>query len=167
MTSPFATLLIALQERITSQVPAIRWVDQDFGQMEVEQPPVSFPCCLIDFDTFKFEDNGEAEQFADGLVTLRLGFTPFSQTNNITPTEWKEKGLTYYDLEYQLYKALHGWKPESYGYMMRVSAETERREDVIRVRVIRFSCSFFDQGAMPTYGSAPKPEGFEADVSPN
>ena len=169
MESPFGTLLIALQDRLKAKVPAIRWIDQDTGQLEVqaERPPVSFPCVLIDFENFLFEDAGEAIQFASGTVLLRLAWPPFSQTNNVTPAEWKEKGLAYYDIEWAIYKALHGWKPGAttplpeggrYGYMMRVSSETEKRDmDILRVRALRYSITFEDYNASPEYNMAPMP----------
>lgn len=165
MNSPFSTLFIAIQERIKSEVAALRWIDQEMTQLESygEKPSVSFPCLLVDFDNFNFEDAGEAIQFAEGIIVLRLGFAPFSQTSDKTPLEWKEKGLAYYDIEWAIYKALHGWKPNNYGYCMRVSADTEKREDSIRVRVLRYSISFEDYNACPEYGSVSKPD-FEAEI---
>lgn len=50
MTSPFATLLTALQARIQDKVTAIRYIDQDLGQLQDEmRPAISFPAALIDF----------------------------------------------------------------------------------------------------------------------
>lgn len=151
MNSPFSSLLTHLQGRIKSQVPDIRWIDGDTGQLEgyERRPPVSFPCILIDFDGFDYQDLGDGIQQAQGSVIIRLGFDAYSATNNRTPSQSKSKALAYYDLEWSLFKALHGWKPEGYGYMMRVSADTERREDAIRVRQIRFSITFEDYMARP------------------
>lgn len=114
MTSPFSTLLIALQDRIKTQIPDIRWIDQDLGQLENygDRPAVSFPCVLIDFQNFQYEDASDLIQFAEGTVNFRLAFAPFSNTNSLTPVSYQEKALQFYDLEWALYKALHGWKPE-------------------------------------------------------
>lgn len=153
MTSPFSTLFLQLQVRLSTQVPALKFIDQELGQLENygDRPPVSWPCCLIDFDGFAFEDAGQAIQFAEGEIILRLGFPPFSNTSGATPLLWKEKALAYYDIEWAIYKALHGWKPEHYGYVLRVAAATERREDNIRVRVLRYKVSFEDYNASPVY----------------
>ena len=156
MTSPFATLFLQLQEYIKTSVPAIQWIDQDLGQLENYEikPSVKFPCVLIDFDAFTYEDMGENGQFAQGDVVLRLAFPPFSNTSSPTPLLWKEKGLAIYDIEYALYTALQGWKPVGYGYMLRDNTNIERREDAIRVRTMRFSISYEDYGASPTYQKA-------------
>lgn len=150
-TTPFATLFVRLQAHLKTQVPDLRWIDQDFGQLEQERPPVSYPCALIDFTDWNFENWGENIQSAAGAVVIRLAFDAWSNTNNLTPSLWKDKGLVFYDIEYKIYKALQGWKPDNYGYLLRESVATEQREDNLRVRVLRFSCSFEDYGASPEY----------------
>lgn len=157
MNSPFSTLFLAIQTQLADLVPAVKWIDQDLGQLELERPPVNYPCLLVDFDEFKYDDAGEAIQFAEGFVSIRLAFQAWSNTNSVTPSQWKEKGLSFYDIEWAVYKALHGWKPEKYGYLMRVSANTEQREDNLRVRVLRFSINFEDFSACKEYSSAHLP----------
>lgn len=172
MNAPFSTLLTALQTRVKELLPAIKWVDQDYGQLEYydQRPAVEFPCLLVDFDNFQFEDAGEAIQFATGNVVLRLAFAPYSNTSNITPDQWKQKGLQYYELEWALYKALHGWKPnaelpdEHYGYMMRVSSDTEKREDPFRVRRLIYSVTFEDYNASPEYNMRHLPGLLDLDM---
>ena len=179
MISPFAILFIALQQRIKEKVPSIRWIDQNLGQLEsAERPPVSFPCVLIDFDEWNFEDLSELVQTAAGNIIIRLAFAPFSAINNVTPTAYKLKALQFYEIECQLYKALHGWAPSltaemlsdfsndvnddfggmqglledaegwNFGSLIRTAAITEKREDLFRVRVMPFSLAFEDYSAM-------------------
>lgn len=166
MTSPFSTLLIALQQRIKSQIPDIRWIDQDLGQLENygDRPAVSFPCVLIDFQNFQYEDASDLIQFAEGTVNIRLAFAPFSNTNNLTSVDYQAKALKFYDLEWAIYKALHGWKPDGYGYLSRVGANTENRNDSFRVRVINFSISFEDYEAQPVHTLGTLPSSLEEDI---
>lgn len=165
MTSPFSTLYLALQARLQTLIPELRWIDQELGQLEQERPTISYPCVLIDFADWQYEDTGEAIQMADGVVNIRLALGAWSNTNSKTATMWKEKGLSFYDLEWRIYQALHGWKPEHYGYLMRQSVSTEEREDNIRVRLLRFSCSFEDFSAQPQYQRAKPSEDIEFDAS--
>lgn len=175
MNSPFSTLLIALQARLKTLVPELKWIDQELGQLEQERPTVAFPCALIDFNEWSYEDASEAIQFASGVVSLRLAFPAWSNTNDKTATLWKEKGLAFYDLEWRIYQALHGWKPTlpsiggvggGYGYMMRMTTNTEEREDNIRVRVLRFSCNFEDFSAQPQYQRGTPSEEIEFTALP-
>lgn len=151
-TIPFLGLYQAIVSRLKLKVPEVRWIDLDMGQLENygDRPAVSWPCVLIDFPGIQYEDASEALQFAQGAVVLRLAFPPFSPSNGSVPTLVQEKALKYFEIEDKIFKALHGWKPAEYGYMMRTSASTEAREgDTIRVRVLSYGISFEDNGAVP------------------
>lgn len=152
MNSPFARLFLALQARIATLVPEIKHIAQDMGQLSVKaRPPVSWPCVLIDFDNFSFDNRSENVQAAKGSVVLRLGFNPHSGTGKESPAEYREAALAYYDLEWELHKAMQGWSPEGdeYGHLMRTSATTQRRTDGYRVRELAYSISFDDYSTKP------------------
>ncbi len=153
LNSPFAKLFLALQERIASAVPEIRHIDQDLGQLEFStlRPKLAFPCVLIDFSDFDFDDDGNNGQKGEGDIGFRLAFAPYSNTSQSTPDTYKYKALAYYELEWKLHKALHGWSPDEYDYgeefgrLNRKKAGTEGLEDDLRVRTMRYGMSFEDQ----------------------
>lgn len=152
MNSPFARLFLALQERIAQQVPDIKHIAQDMGQLSAKsRPPVSWPCLLIDFDDFHYDNLAENVQIAKGTVKLRLGFSPHSATGKDMPADYREAALAYYDIEWDVHKALQGWSPdgEEYGHLMRATAATQRRQDGYRVREISYTISFDDYSARP------------------
>lgn len=154
LVSPFGRLFHVLQEFISTEVPEIRWIDLEAAQLENygDRPAVGWPCLLIDFIGFKFEDAGEAWQESDGIVRLRLAFPPFSNTNSKTPIAYKEQALKYYEIEDKLFRKLHAQKLDKFGYLLRRSATTEQRDgDAIRVRLLDFMITFEDTGAMPVY----------------
>ena len=147
MNSPFAQLLLALQERIKTAVPAVNYIDQDVGQLSGKgRPPVQWPCVLIDFDNFRFKDLGEQVQTAQGTVVLRLGFAPHSPSNAATPEPYRQQAIGYYDVEWDLHRALHGWSPGAdHGSLGRKSALTQVRTDAYRVRELRYKIAFDDR----------------------
>jgi hypothetical protein len=127
MTSPFALLFLAIQQRLDeimitrpgqeAEEKALRYIDAELGQLENYfeggRPSVSMPCALIDVDNATFKELGQNSQ--DGVITvvIRLGFDPYSSSSNLTPAESRNKALFYYELEQAVYNALHGWTPES------------------------------------------------------
>jgi len=158
MKSPFANLFTAIQERISQEVPGIAHIAHDLGQLSVKtRPPVSWPCLLIDFEDFTFENLGENVQTAKGTVLLKLGFAPHSNTSQATPSEYKDSALGYYDLEWYLHKALHSWSPDGneYGHLIRAATLTQRRADAYRVRELRYAVSFDDYSTKPTLQYVP------------
>jgi len=153
MNSPFANLFLAVQQHIQDTVPAIVYIDQDLGQLKNNdkpsfRPAVSWPCVLIDFDDFSFQNLSENVQTVEGTVVLKLGFAPFSSSGQATPTTYKEKAIEYYDIEWNLNKTMQGWTPgNDYGYLSRSTSITEKRNDAIRVREIRYRIAFEDYSA--------------------
>lgn len=167
--SAFTEIIFKIQERIKSQVPVIRMTDEDAGQLEdydaKGRPAVSWPCLLIGFEDFEFNDIGNNAQIVSGKVLLRLGFPPFSLASSWMPLATKQKALKYFDYEWQVYKALHGWNIPGIGYMNCRGATTERREDPIRVRALTYEVEFEEYSASPTQNIIPKmPEEFEGDI---
>jgi hypothetical protein len=146
MNSPFANIFLALQQRIQGQVSTITYIDQDLSQLKSAMPPsVSWPCVLIDFEDFNFENMGQNVQTAKGTIVLRLGFAPYSNSSQVTPSTYLQQAIGYYDIEWALHIALQGWVPGAdYGHMMRTSATTQKRSDNYRVRELRYSIAFED-----------------------
>lgn len=158
LQSFFAQLLQKLQTQITTQVPAIKWVDQDLGQLEYydQRPAVSWPCVLIDFGNTNYDEMQGNVQLGNAQFTLRLGFPSFSPSQAGAPDSVKEQALQYYELEQLLYQAIQGYNAD--GLMQpctRISAQTERREgDNFRVRVIVFNTIFMDDSAAESFTPA-------------
>lgn len=151
MNSYFGQLFLDLSDRIKTQVPAIKWVDQDLGQLEDYEvrPAVDFPCVLIDFAATSYTQLTEDSQIGDVTVLLRLGFAPFSQANAAAPTSVREKALEYFEIEQLLFQAVQGFQTEYSGSMMRMSTDTEQRDDKIRVRILSFATSYEDYSMLP------------------
>lgn len=145
MTSPFANLLLKLQARLTANAPAIRFIDQDWNQLQQANPPVSWPCALIDFSETDFT---QMQGYQDGKVnvTIRLATSTFTSTSSIVALDIREDAVEFYETEQALYEALQAWDADGLlvNDLVRISAATEKREDGLRVRVIVFECTFCD-----------------------
>lgn len=160
VTSMFAQLLILIQEKIASDIPEIKWCDQDFGQLEnyEERPAVAWPCTLVDFLTTTYGQLSNDVQEANFSLQLRLGFNPYSSTSGATPIPYREKALEYYEIEEKIFTTFQGWTAGGLIQpMTRVSGQTEPREDIYRVRVINFTSWFEDATAVPATTSVARP----------
>jgi len=166
MENLFGQLYLDLSAHIKASVSRIRWIDQDFGQLEVFEykPGVAFPCALIDFVQSGFSNLAMKSQMADLNITIRLGFAPFSSSAVLAPFDVKEKALEYYDIEQEVYEAVQGWQPVFEGNeytqpFIRVNAQTEQRlsasgtQDAngLRVRVLLFNTQLEDHTAVKKY----------------
>lgn len=161
LTSPFANLFVQLIDRLNEKAPTIRFITQDLGQLENYEmrPAVTWPCCLIDIDNFNFSDiQSKYHQMAQGTITLRIGLVKYTDLSNLSPDQAKEAALKYLEVEQEVYTALHAWAPQGFSRCLRQVAVTERRDDDIRVRVMKFSLSFTDESAQPKKQTVPRPD---------
>jgi len=172
MNSPFANIYLSIMARIKTKVPAVRYVNQDLGQLEnynpsTGRPAVSFPCVLIDFDDFNADDLTHNIQELEGDISLRIALDTWSSASSLNDATTKAKALAYYDIEHEVYKALHGYCPgnaDTCGYLTRTATSTEKREDPIRVRTIRFKLRFKDNSAAETQSTTTAMPAFAADI---
>jgi hypothetical protein len=157
MNSPFANIFLAVQQHIQTSVSGINYIDQDLGQLKSNvRPPVSWPCVLIDFEDFGFDNMGENVQTAKGNVVLRLGFAPYSNSSQVTPSPYIQQAIGYYDIEWSLHLAMQGWSPgDDFGRLIRTGATTQKRTDNYRVRELRYSIAFEDYSTKTQLGMAP------------
>lgn len=169
--SYFGQLFIDLQEHIKTNVPEIKWIDQDFGQLEQFEyrPAVSFPCVLIDFPMANYSNIATLAQQGDITVQFRLGFAPFDKSNATAPLDVREKAVNYYAIEQKLFEALQGFETVYTQPFLRVNAGTEQRmsaSDVadsigLRVRVMNFSTGYDDLSKLPEYVKTPATIGID------
>jgi hypothetical protein len=170
LLSPQANLFEAILQKLETEVPALRYIEQDFGQLENYEirPSVAWPCALIDIEELKYSDaNNHHNQIAEGIISIRLGMVKYTDANNLTPTLIRAAAHQYYELEHTAYKVLHGWNPAGFGKLLRRASGTERREDDIRVRIIKFSVSFTDDSAKKDKTMASRPGGVLGTINPN
>lgn len=160
LLSPSANLYESLVQRFKDEIPELRFIDQDLGQLENYdiRPAVAFPCLLIDLDEFKFSDvAGTNNQIGEGIIQFRLGLVQYSNSNNIAPVNVRANALKYYELEGKVYRTVHGWAPEGFSRLLRRAEATEKRDDDIRVRVSKYFSSYTDTTASPTMTTLPRP----------
>ena len=156
-TSYFGMLLIELCDHIKAQVPEVRWVDQDLGQLEEYEmrPAVTFPCVLIDFAATSYNDLSDNAQTGETTILVRIGMNPFSKSNVQAPTEVREKAVEYYDIEQKVHQCLQGWQNDFTSALARRSADTENRNDKLRVRLLTYETSYEDYSNLPIRTATP------------
>lgn len=160
-------LYLDLADRLKAQVPELRWIDLDHGQLQLFEyrPEVAFPCALIDYQTGSYTDQGQLAQLGELVLTVTLATASFSATHQPAPMNVKDKGLAFFDLEEKVVQAVHGWVPTDAGgneyaqALVRVGDLTNKsfEELGLRVRVISFSVGIEDYSTQRPYGQAAKP----------
>lgn len=110
-----ADIFVALCDHLEKEVPALRWIDEDLGQLNGNttlRPAVDFPCCLIDIQYADCKDLYDTYQFVKATITLKLAFPPYGDSYNKAPETARKKALERYSIVSEVHDCLQGWTAE-------------------------------------------------------
>jgi hypothetical protein len=135
-------IFTSIQTKITTDVPAVRFIDFEQGQFEDEMPPVSFPAVLVSFTNSTFFNLGKGAQFGTQLLSIRAAFKVRERTHSIAKPAFKAVGLAHLDILEAIKKALAGLSGASFNGLVLLSESNEAREDY-RIYTLSYECSVF------------------------
>lgn len=112
-------------------VPGIRYVDFDLGQLEVENPPVSFPCILVGLGGSPVVSNGAGIDQVSLNFSVRVAFKLFERTSNINADTYRDQALAHLDKLKDVNAALNGLVGTSFNAIQLVQYwRNEKRADI-------------------------------------
>lgn len=124
----------------------INFVDENSGQLEVfPNPPVKWPCALIDLSSGNFSNNSndrsaEPTLRQQGVMQIEITIANLKLTNSSAnaPSFQKQKAFSIWKYVEVIHKKLQGWRPsEKSGALVRASLQKVKRDDGIQeIRVI-------------------------------
>lgn len=138
-------LYLAIVTQLQAEVPELRWIDVDEGQLNDENPPVAYPCALIDIDYPNCTDESESLQLCTAKVTIRYAFKPSGSSSSAAPALNQEKSLERWDIVNKTYSALQGWETDETSSFSRRSQTNERRRDKLKVVIQVWETSFEEE----------------------
>jgi hypothetical protein len=141
-------IFTAIQTKITTDVPLVRWVDFDLGQYDDELPSVSFPAVLVDFTNSTFFNLGQGAAIGTQLLSIRAGFKVRERTHSVAKPAFKAVGLAHLDILEDIKKALKGLSGANFNGLVFLSESNEQREDY-RIYTLSYECTVFSSPASP------------------
>lgn len=98
--------LTAVKEALKT-VPDLRYTAEDWGQLDFfNQPPVRFPCVLLDAEEVRYSDSGRGFQQGEASLTVRVADNRIFNGSFQAPASQAEFAM--FDLLQAVYKALQG-----------------------------------------------------------
>lgn len=133
--------LVAIQQTLQT-IPELRYVDEDWGQMDdyTPNPPTQFPLALIDVGNLQFSDISrdrnavpQMRQMASGTVTIRICDLRLTNSSGRAPASQKALIFGIWDLIDKVHAKLHGNViGGSVGALMRTNMRKVKRDDGIQ-----------------------------------
>lgn len=67
-----STIITDLQDMLSENLTGVKYIDKDWGQLSMEQPPVGWPCVLIDIESVEIQDLTDLHERAVATVVLTV-----------------------------------------------------------------------------------------------
>ena len=103
-----------------SAIPELKWVDDNLGQLNQENPPVTYPCALIGIGNINQADYNSPGQVGDLILEITLVCPPSPQSEPENPQKIHAFAETVYDLIQKIDTAIYRLEGELYGPLGRI-----------------------------------------------
>lgn len=140
-------ILKKVMQRLKEEVPELKWIDLNIGQMMMENPPVDYPCALIDVPRAEYSDASAGMQVGKMVLEIELFFIVRAPSSMAAPAQLREQAFAHYSITQKVYRALQGFSGEYFSKLTRTSAY-RNKEYYPRGMKLLFECSIKDVTAM-------------------
>jgi len=142
-------IYLVISSRLKILVPDLKWIDYDWGQLNGDQPPVAFPCALIEIAYSNCSDlaegAGAVEQRVNASVTIKLAFQPLGDSQVTAPDESRAIALKPLDTIQSIHTALQGWNGEGiFAGLSRRRGSSVNRSDKLKIYNIMYETTFIN-----------------------
>ena len=145
-------IITDIENKLMQDVPALKYVDHDWGQMDFFQsPPVKYPCVMIDIQSGEYTDKVNFVQQGNLLIVLRIFDLKLSNSSGRSPNNQKQEARKIWQLMKDINKSMHGqnFLQTGNGLPMRKSFRRIKREDGCIQTELYYSTQFTDESCTP------------------
>ena len=134
-------ILQAVMAKLKHSIPQLRWVSVNVGQMNTENPPVDYPCALVDIPRMQHRSLTSCGSYQSKELTIEveLYFIVRASANMSAPDAVREQALEHLDVMEQVYAALHGFRYGDYS-RFECAGITRGKEYYPRNITLSFTC---------------------------
>lgn len=140
-------------------VSGIRWADVDMGQLDLDTPPVSWPCALFSFPSGQYEPISASLDTGGLNIEVVVAFRLRERTHSRAQEAFSDEALTHIDTVDAVRLALSGMAGPEWDGLQYLGFSQDKRSDY-RVWRLRFSCQHYPPPGGSNYTDADPQPGF-------
>lgn len=150
-------IFLAIQDRLADQVPALQYIDKNWGQLNLPQPPVKWPCCLIDLDSIDYSQATDRCRLAEASISLIVADQHTVRSSAKAPS--KSNAFDILDVLEAVIEALEGYRvPDTTQALTRTRLQKTYSDQSYDVYTLTFTTAWIEQ---------PNEEGETVQASPS
>lgn len=133
-------IFLSIQAEL-SKIKALKYIDKDWGQLQYEQPPVKWPCALIDVANIDFKQLGRGCQQGEADITVTVANTNLVRSSALAPN--KNNAYATIDLLEEIHQALQLFSDgRHFSPLMRTNLQKAEADKNMEVYVMTYRTSF-------------------------
>jgi len=137
-------IFLSIQSRLASLVSSLQYIDKNWGQLNIPQPPVKWPCCLIDLDTIDYSMATNETRLAEASIILTIADHHTVRSSAQAPA--KANAYDILDLIEDVISALDGWRvPDTTQALIRTRLAKTYSDQSYDVYSLTFSTAWIEQ----------------------
>lgn len=142
MKTLYETILTEL-----NKIPALKWKDLEAGQLQEEQPPIAYPCALIDVSERRRQNIETKIQRVYATITIDVIVKALGETNSNITEPVRSNSLEYFTIADAVYKQLQGYTDSNFNEFENTSQIPKQTRKGLKVIQLVFETSYNDYTA--------------------
>lgn len=130
-------------EKLENEVPELRWIDDQKGQMQFDRPPVNFPAALIEISLPETQNITTKIQNCNAIIVIDFCF---DYTGKMSSSAFnkvdREKSMNYWKIVGKATKVLQGFETEIFNQLERIHLNDPLKRAGYKVVSVGFKTTF-------------------------
>ncbi len=128
-------------------IKGLAYVSADWGQLSMEQPPVEWPCALVEVTVPAYVTSSVELQEARAIVSVTLADYIDAGIAPDTPAEEYEREMRIYAIIDSVHDVLQGLNTQGYSPLVRTSTRKTKAVPGVRAFVVEYETLWEDVAA--------------------
>ena len=137
-------IFLSIQERIADLVPGVRYIDKNWGQLNIPQPPVQWPCCLIDLANIDYSQTSSRDRLATATINITVADQHTVRSSAKAPSISNAYDIL--DVQEAIMETLEGWRvPDTTQALTRSNLAKTYSDKSYDVYTLTFTTAWVEQ----------------------
>lgn len=134
---------------LLSEIPELKYIDLNFGQLQEEKPPLAYPAVLINLSCQTADDAQDYFQVMQGNFEITLICKMLSESNANATIPAREKALEYLDLSEKIYRKLQGYEADGFFAFTRKNVRDQNIRKGLKTTVMSWETGWHSDMSTP------------------